>query len=114
MGVGYKNIHVVNIRAKRAEKNKIETVVSVHVYNLRRAKRAGKIYFETVASEASRFFFKLHPPPQKKKISKVRSDHLFSSQKRMDFLFPAFSRSEYLFPKHASPPPPPQSQMVVP
>ena len=41
--------------------------------------------------------------------SKLRSDYLFSFQKRTSYLFPAFSRSEYLFPKSASPPPPSES-----
>ena len=36
--------------------------------------------------------------------SKLRSDYLFSFQKRTNYLFQAFSRSEYLFPKSASPP----------
>ena len=36
--------------------------------------------------------------------SKLRSDYLFSFQKRTNYLFPAFSRSEYLFPKSARPP----------
>ena len=88
-----------------------------------RAKRAGKIWNWTVASKhviigselenfsnwtfaskASGNFWKiLRFPPNS---SKLRSDYLFSFQKRTNDLFPAFSRSEYLFPKSASPPPP--------
>ena len=52
------------------------------------------------------------PPPQI--VGKLKSDYLFSSQKRTDYLFSAFSRSEYLFQQNASPPPHPQNQMVVP
>ena len=43
--------------------------------------------------------------------SKLRSDYLFSFQKRTDYLFPVFSRSEYFVSKKRQPP---QNQMVVP
>ena len=46
-----------------------------------------------------------NPSPQI--VGKLKSDYLFSSQKRTDYLFSAFSRSEYLFQQNASPPPPP-------
>ena len=85
--------------------------------------RAGKIWKWTVASkhviieckwtEPENFSFKLNCrekffgkfwtfPPNS---SKLRSDYLFSFQKRTNYLFPAFSRSEYFFPKSARPPP---------
>ena len=47
-------------------------------------------------------------------VGKLKSDYLFSSQKRTDYLFSAFSRSEYLFQQYASPAPHPQNQMLVP
>ena len=62
------------------------------------------------AKGAGKFLERIFPPNS----SKLRSDYLFSFQKRTNYLFPAFSRSEYLFQKSASPPPPPQNQMVVP
>ena len=37
-------------------------------------------------------------------LEKLRSDYLFSFQKRTDYLSSAFSGSDYLFPKSASPP----------
>ena len=55
---------------------------------------------------------KIGTPPKKNIVGKLKSDYLFSSQKRADCLFSAFSRSEYLFQQNASPPPP--NQMVVP
>ena len=70
-----------------------------------RAKRAG-IFFKLNCRERSerKIFGKFCTFPQNS--SKLRSDYLFSFQKRTNYLFPAFSRSEYLFPKSASPPPP--------
>ena len=41
------------------------------------------------------------PPPQI--VGKLKTDYLFSSQKRTYYLFSAFSRSEYLFQQNASP-----------
>ena len=59
-----------------------------------------KLWNWTVAREAIAKFCTFPP-----NSSKLRSDYLFSFQKRKNYLFPAFSRSEYLFPKSASPPP---------
>ena len=73
-----------------------------------RAKRVGNC---RERSERKVFWKILHFLPNS---SKLRSEYLFSFQKRTDYLFPIFSSSEYLFPKSASPPPPPQNQMVVP
>ena len=70
------------------------------------------------ASEASRKMFQIELSRAEifwkilyfsQNFSKLRSDYLFSFQKRTIYLFPAFSRSEYLFPKSASPPPPSES-----
>ena len=79
-----------------------------------RAKRDG-IFFKMNCCERSeqKIFGKFCTFPPNS--SKLRSDYLFSFQKRTNYLFPAFSRSEYLFPKSASPQAPhPQNQMVVP
>ena len=70
-----------------------------------RAKRDGKCFKLNYRERSERKFFgkfSTFPPNS----SKLRSDYLFSFQKRTNYLFPAFSRSEYLFPKNASPPPP--------
>ena len=45
--------------------------------------------------------------------SKLRSDYLFSFQKRTNYLFPAFQGQSIYFKKVPAPPPP-QNQMVVP
>ena len=68
-----------------------------------RAKRVGK-FFKLNCRERSerKIFGKFCTFPQNS--SKLRSDYLFSFQKRTNYLFPAFSRLEYLFPKSASPP----------
>ena len=62
----------------------------------------------TIASEASRSIWEKlanAPPPPPQIVGKLKSDYLFSSQKRTDYLFSTFSRSEYLFQQNASPPP---------
>ena len=56
----------------------------------------------TVASEASRSIWEKLAHPQI--VGKLKSDYLFSSQKRTDYWFSAFSRSEYLFQQNATPP----------
>ena len=69
-----------------------------------RVNGAGKFFKLNCRDEASgKFFgnFCTFPPNSRK----LRSDYLFSFQKRTNYLFPAFSRSEYLFPESASPPP---------
>ena len=67
-----------------------------------RAKRAGKC-FKLHCRERKIFGKFCTFPPNS---SKLRSDYLFSFQKRTNYLFPAFSRSEYLFPKSVSSSPP--------
>ena len=77
-------------------------------YNLMQAKRAGKKFKLNCREGSERKSFEkfcTFPPNS----SKLRSDYLFSFQKRTNYLFPAFSRSEYLFPKSATPPPPSES-----
>ena len=86
------------MRAKRAEKIWNWTVASKHVIIECEQSEAENLSNWTVASEA--IFFCTFPPNS----SKLRSDYLFSFQKRTNYLFPAFSRSEYLFPKSAPPP----------
>ena len=68
--------------------------------------RAGKVFFKLNCRERSerKIYGKFCTFPPNS--SKLRSDYLFSFQKRTNYLFPEFSRSEYLFPKSASPPPP--------
>ena len=82
--------------AKRAEKSREGTIC----YNLMRAKPAWKILKLNRRERSERKI--LHFSPNS---SKLRSDYLFSFQKKTNYLFPSFSRSEYLFPKSASPPP---------
>ena len=102
------------MRAKRAGKIWNWTVASKHV--IIECERSEPENFSnwTVASEASGNSLENFAFSPQILASKLRSDYLFSFQKRTTYLFPAFSRSEYLFPKSASPPPPPQNQMVVP
>ena len=71
-----------------------------------RAKRAGKIFKLNCRERSERKIFgkfALCPPNS----SKLRSDYLFSFQKRTNYLFPVFSRSEIYFQKVPAPPPPP-------
>ena len=96
----FKNINVI-IKCERSEPEKMNLNCGERTcYNLMRAKRIGKIKIEL--SRAKRKICTFSP-----NSNNVRSDYLFSYQKKKDFLFPAFSRSEYLFPISASPPPPP-------
>ena len=94
------------MRGKRAGKIWNWTVASkdVIIECANWAKRAGKLFKLNCSERSERKFFGkfcTFPPNS----SKLRSDYLFSFQKRTNYLFPAFSRSEYLFPKSASPPP---------
>ena len=68
-----------------------------------RAKPAGKFIKLNCRERSERKIFGkfcTFPPNS----SRLRSDYLFSFQKRTNYLFPAFSRSGYLFPKSARPP----------
>ena len=91
------------MRAKRAWKNWNWTVASKHV--IIECERSEL----EILSNWNFGKFCTFPPNS----SKLRSDYLFSLQKRRNCLFPAFSRLEYIFPKSASPPSP-QNQMVIP
>ena len=91
------------MRVKRAGKIWNWTVASKHAIIECERSQPENLSNWTVASEASGKFFEnfaLFPPNS----SKLRSDYLFSFQKRTNYLFPAFSRSGYLFPKSARPP----------
>ena len=92
------------MRAKRAGKNWNWTVASKHVIiECERSEPQNfcKLNFCERSERKILGKFCTFPPNS----SKLRSDYLFSFQKRTNYLFPAFSRSEYLFPKSASPPP---------
>ena len=77
------------------------------LFSSKSSKRSQSTIFKLNCRERSKrkIFGKFCTPPPPNS-SKLRSDYLFSFQKRTNYLFPTFSRSEYLFPKSASPPPP--------
>ena len=70
-----------------------------------RAKRVGNIFKLNFREqgECKKFRKFCTFPPNS---SKLRSDYLFSFQKRTNYLFPSISRSEYLFPQKCQAPPP--------